>query len=79
MYGNSVHDFSFTLENLSNIQTQVLLRWFRGLFNDANKTETGSSFNVILVLSKNEGLGSFHFKFYAMRSNTVFSGDLRKR
>ena len=56
-----------------------LLWWLGCLFNDANKTETGSPFNVILVFCKNEGLWSFHFEFYAMRSNTLFSGDLKTR
>ena len=33
---------------------------------------------MILVFCKNEGLWSFHFEFYAMRSNTLFSGNLKQ-
>ena len=61
---------------VSSLRKRFLLRWLRGLFDNANKTETGSSFDVIFVLSKYEGLWSFNFEFYAMRSNTLLSCDL---
>lgn len=54
----------------------VLLRWLRGLFNNADQAEAGSPLDVVLFFCQDEGLRSFHSKLDPVRPNAFLRRDL---